>query len=331
MIRVTVDYDGEQAAPEPASAVIAKFLRRSFSVGDVVKGALRGWLYGVIGLVLGATFGVYSIWTTPPSYSVSIGLLPTEGSGDVSVGDNSGGALSALAGLVGMGGGPVPKFTRFVASLNATGVAKIMDQKYDMVCRTFSCDPKTHVWRKNTGFAADFDRVIAQIGHLPDPDTPRTALDLANYTAGNVVFTPDRTTHILTLSMDTKDPKFAVLYLNVLVQATNDFIREKDRSAILPYVDYLHQKLATSNLNLAQHDALSSLLVDQERRLMLSSVDVPYAASIQDGPNITMSNKAIRLLAVYVVLGLILGFGVGWIRNFQTKSRQARSQTWKQY
>src|ERR1700760_2710292 len=100
MIRVTVDYDGEQAAPEPASAVIGRFLRRSFSIADAVKGALRGWLFGVFGLVLGATFGVYSIWTTAPSYEVSIGLLPTEGSGDVSVGDNGGGALSALAGLV---------------------------------------------------------------------------------------------------------------------------------------------------------------------------------------------------------------------------------------
>ena len=131
--------------------------------------------------------------------------------------------------------------------------------------------------------------------------------------------------------MDSRDPKFAVLYLNVVVQATNDFIREKDRSSIEPYVDYLHQKLATSNLNLAQHDALSGLLVDQERRLMLSSVDVPYAASIQDGPNITMSNKAVRMLAVYVVLGLILGLAVGWVRNFRTKGQPARSQTWTQY
>ena len=331
MIRVTVDYDGEQAAPEPASAVIAGFLRRSFSIAEVLKGALRGWLFGVIGLVLGATFGIYSIWATPPSYTVSIGLLPTEGSGDVSVGDNGGGALSALAGLVGMGGGPVPKFTRFVASLNSTSVAKIMDQKYDMVCRTFACDPKTHVWRKSTGFVADFDRVLAQIGHLPDPDNPRTALDLASYTAGNVLLTPDRTTHILTLSMDSRDPKFAVHYLNVLVQATNDSIREKDRSSIQPYVDYLHQKLATSNLNVAQHDALSSLLIDQERRLMLSSVDVPYAASIQDGPNITMSNKAIRMLAVDLMLGLILGFGAGWIWNWRARNRQARSHAWKPY
>jgi len=330
MIRVTVDYDGEQAAPEPASAVIGRFLRRSFSIADAIKGALRGWLFGLIGMVLGAVFGVYSIWATPPTYTVSIGLLPTDGSGDVSVGD-SGGALSALAGLVGMGGGPVPKFTRFVASLNATAVAKIMDQKYDMVCLTFNCDRKSHTWRKNTGWQADFNRMMAQIAHLPDPDAPRTALDLAGFTAANVTMTPDRTTHILTLAMDSKDPKSAVRYLNVLVQATNDFIREKDRSTILPYVDYLHQKLATSSLNLAQHDALSSLLVDQERRLMLSSVDVPYAASIQDGPNITMSNKAVRMLAVDIVLGLVLGFGAGWIWSWRAEHRQVRSQSWKQY
>jgi hypothetical protein len=331
MIRVTVDYDGEQAAPEPASAVIGRFLRRSFSIADAVKGALRGWQFGLIGMVLGAVLGIYSIWVTPPTYTVSIGLLPTDGSGDVSVGDSSGGALSALAGLVGMGGGPVPKFTRFVASLNATSVAKIMDQKYDMVCRTFECNPKTHNWTKHHGVQADFKRLLARTAHLPDPDSPRTALDLANYTAANVTMTPERTTHILTLSMDSRDPKFAVRYLSTLVQATNDFIREKDRSTIQPYVDYLHQKLATSTLNLAQHDALSSLLVDQERRLMLSSVDVPYAASIQDGPNITMSNKALRMLAVDIMLGLILGFGVGWIWNWRAGNRRVRSQTWKHY
>jgi hypothetical protein len=332
MTCVTVDYDGEQAAPEPASAAIARFLRRSFSIADALKGALRGWLFGLIGMVLGAVFGVYSIWSTPPTYTVSIGLLPTDSSGDVSVGDSGGGgALGALAGLLGMGGGPIPKFTRFVASLNATAVAKIMDQKYDMVCRTFACDPKTHIWRKSTGLQADFNRVMAQIAHLPDPDSPRTALDLANYTAAEVTIASDRTTHILTLSMDSKKPQDAVRYLNVLVQATNDFIREKDRSIIQLYVDYLHQKLATTNLNLAQHDALASLMVDQERKLMLSSVDVPYAASVQDGPNITMSNKALRMLAVDIMLGLVLGFVIGWIWNWRANSRETRSQSWKPY
>jgi hypothetical protein len=329
MIRVTVDYDGEQAAPEPASAVIGRFLRRSFSISDIARRAVRGWLFGLIGLVLGLVFGVYSIWATPLSYTVTIGLLPVDSSGDVSIGD-SGGALSALAGLVGMGGGPVPKFTRFVSSLYATNVATIMDKKYDMVCRSFSCDMKTHKWRRHDEFKTQVQRVVANIAHLPDPDAPQTARDLAAYTKAKVDMTPDRTTHVLTLSMDARDPKDAVFFLTALVHATNDFIRQEDRAVIQPYVDYINGKLATNNLNVAQRDALSSLLLDQERRLMLTSVDVPYAASIQDGPNITVSNNAKRMLVADAFLGLVLGFAAGVWWNLRTGRNQARSRSWQQ-
>jgi hypothetical protein len=325
MIRVTVDYDGEQAAPEPASAVIARFLRRSFSIADVAKRAMRGWLFGLIGLVLGLVFGVYSVWATAPTYTVTIGVLPVDSSGDVFNADS--GALSALAGLVGMSGGPVPRFTRFVSSLYATNVAVIMDKKYDMVCRTFNCDLKTHKWPKHDDFNTRIQRIIANIAHLPDPDSPRTAKDLAAYTKSNVNMTPDRTTHVLTISMDSRDPKSAVFFLKALVQATNDFIRQEDRSVIQPYVDYLNSKLST-NLNLAQRDALSSLLLDQERRLMLTSVDVPYAASIQDGPNVSVSNTARRMLAVDAFLGLVLGFGAGVLWNLRASKQRGRS--WQQ-
>jgi hypothetical protein len=293
---------------------MANFLRRSFSIADVVRRGLRGWLYGLIGLVAGLAFGVYSVWITPPSYSVTIGLLPTDSGADVSVGtDAGGGTLGALAGLLGMGGGPVPKFTRFVASLTSTGVAKIMDEKYDMVCRTFAgdCDIKTHTWRKHTGFDASLQKTVAKIAHLRDPDAPRTAVDLAEFTASRVTLTSDRTTHILTLTMDADDPKFATLYLRTLVDATNAFVKGEDLSVVQPLVTYLNAKLATPNLNLAQHDALSALLVEQERRLMLSAVDVPYAASIHDGPNVSISNGAMRMLAVDAILGLVLGMALG--------------------
>jgi hypothetical protein len=310
---VTIDYDGEQAAPAPASAVLAKFLRRSFSVADILKRGLRGWLFGLIGLVAGFFFGIYSIWTTPPTYSVSIGLLPTDSDAGLSIGDSGGGGLAALAGLVGMGGGPIPKFTRFVSALNTTSVAKIMDKKYDMICRTFAgdCDVKTHTWRKHTGFAAWQRRTLANLAHLRDPDAPRTPADLADYTESQVVISSDRTSHILTLTMDTRDAKFATLYLSTLVKATNDFVKAGDLSTVGPIVAYLNAKLATTNLTLEQHDALVGLLVDQERRLMLSSVDVPYAALIQDGPNVSSSNGAMRMLAMDTLIGLVLGLGLG--------------------
>lgn len=331
MKRVTVDYDGERAAPAPASAVIANFLRRSFSIADVIKRALRGWLFGLVGLFVGLAFGIYSVWTTPPTYSVSIALLPTDSSGDISLGgDSGGGTFGALAGLLGMGGGNIPKFTRFVASLSSTSVAKIMDEKYDMVCLTFksACDIKTRTWRKETGFNGWLHKTIAEIAHLPDPSAPRTATDLANFTESEVVLSSDRTTHILTLTMDAKDPEFASHYLRTLVQATNDFIKKEDLSTVRPIMAYLNAKLAT-NLNLAQHDALASLLVEQERRLMLSSVDLPYAASIQDGPNVSPSNGALRMLAGDSIVGLVLGLAIGMIRGIWVTRKRARSGSWQ--
>jgi hypothetical protein len=169
---------------------------------------------------------------------------------------------------------------------------------------------------------------MTQLGHLPDPDSPRTSLDLASYTQNQVTVTSDKTTHVLTLSIDTKDPKSAVTYLQTLVQATNDFIKEQDRSVIQQYVDYLNHKL-TTNTNVGQREALDSLLLEQERRLMLTSVNVPYAASVQDGPNVESSNGAKRVLLVDGVLGLIFGMGLGAALSFRS-DRGARRRLWTQ-
>lgn len=326
---MTVDYNGEQAAPEPVSSVIAKFLRRSYSVADIARRALRGWLFGLIGLLAGLSYGVYSVWVTPPNYTVTIGLLPTDKDGGVNIGGDSGGALGAIASLVGVGGGAVPKFTRFVASLYSTGTAKVMERDYDMVCRTYSgdCDIKTHTWRKHTGLDGWLRKTVAKIAHLPDPDLPRTAKDLADYTEGNVIMTSDKTTHVLTLTMDSNDPKFASDFLLAVVQSTNESLKAEDRLSIEPYVQYLNAKLSSSNLNLTQHDALSALLLEQERRLMLSSVNVPYAATIQDGPNVTTSNSALRMLAVDSILGMVLGFIIGML--VRGAGRRARSPAWQ--
>ncbi len=139
--------------------------------------------------------------------------------------------------------------------------------------------------------------------------------------------TSDKTTHVLTLSIDTGDSKSAVTYLQTLVRATNDFIKAQDRDVIQQYVDYLNHKL-TTNTNVEQRTALDSLLLEQERRLMLTAVDVPYAASVQDGPNVTSANSIKRVLLVDGVLGLILGMGLGAVMSF--RSDRMRGRLWTQ-
>ena len=307
-------YNDEPVVTPPSANVIRRYLSNSISIADIFERALKSWAYGLAGLILGSLAGIYVIWTTPPNYTVSIGLLPMESSGSDL--NESGGALGALAGLTGLNSGPVPKYTRFMAALNATGVAEIMNRDHDMICRTFSdCDVKTHKWRKHTGFRAWLGRQLARLGHLSDPDNPRTALDLSQYTKANIQPSSDKTTRILTLSVQTRDPIFMRAYVLMLVQSANKYVKEQDRYVLQRYVEYLYSKLATTT-NISQREALGTLVLEQERKLMLAAVDVPYAANIQDGPNISESNNPARTLIVDSIIGLLLGSGLGVLLSY---------------
>jgi len=71
----------------------------------------------------------------------------------------------------------VPKFTRFVASLYASGVQRTWTRTTIWFAvpsaAAASQDP---YWRKQTAYDAWVARLIAQVGHSPDPDGPAPRL-----------------------------------------------------------------------------------------------------------------------------------------------------------
>lgn len=324
----TFDYEGESAAPRPVSQTVGNYLRKSISLSEILGRLFRGWFFALIGALLGVLIGIFTIWTTPPSYTVTITLLPLDaGSADIAGGGGVG--LNVLAGLLGSSG-PVPKFTRFVASLYSTGLASAMDRRYDAVCTAFNCNKKTRQWSRNEGFYASINRIVAAIAHLPDPDRPKTAADLAKYIEANVTITSDRNTKMLALSMDTRDAKRASQFLVQLVQVANDYIKDQDNAVVRKEVAYISQQLKT-NSDLSQRDALTKMLEDQEQHLMLTAVDLPYVASIQDGPTVETSNTSVKYLAVFTLFGFLLGGGLGIALSFVPENKRFWRSPWKKY
>jgi hypothetical protein len=321
----TYDYGGESAAPPPVSDAVAKYLRKSISLSDILRRLFRGWFFALLGGFLGILVGVYVIWITPPSYSVSVTLLPLDaGSADLT----GGGGLSVLTDLLGSSG-PVPKFTRFVASFNSTRLAAAMDRRYDAVCETFNCDKKTRRYPQNKGFYAWIGRTATAIAHMPDPNRSPTSTDLAKYIENNVTITTDKAKMVV-LSMDTRNPQGASQFLVQLVQAANDYIKDQDNAVVKKEVAYISEQLKT-NTDLSQRDALTKMLEDQEQRLMLTAVDLPYVASIEEGPKVEISNSAIKYLAAFTLFGFLLGGGLGIALSFLPESKRFWRSPWKNY
>ena len=275
----TLDYDGESPVPQPVSETVNKYLRKSISLSDVLGRLLRGWHFALVGALLGSVLGVCAVWITPPSYSITLTLLPLEG-GTADLGGGGATGLGALGGLLGISG-PSPKFTRFVVSLYSVGVAHAMDKKYNMLCRTFNtCASKDKPPQKSPGFYPWINRTIASIAHMPDPEQHQTVVDLSRYTARNVIITSDVNSRMLTLNMSSREPEFAKIFLVNLVNSTNDFIKDQDNAIAKKNVEYVTAQLKT-NTDLSQRAALTSLLAQETTRLMFTAVDIPYVAQFR--------------------------------------------------
>jgi hypothetical protein len=320
---MTIKQEVFESRHRDSSTVIAAYFRESVSLSEIAGRVWSGRLIIGICVVIGIAAGIYSAWRAGPSFVAEMSLLPAEGT-SLDGSSSASGTLGVIAGLTGANLGSVPKFTQFLSALHSDGVAQALDKKYAMSCRVFrgDCDQKTLQWRKRTGLRAWFNGVLASLSGLPNPNGPHTPTELAQYIFGAVNVTIDKTSQVVRLDYQNSRPEFTAQFLNLLVQTTNDYIRAQDRAVVRQYVGYLANQ-ATSATNVAQRDAIDQLLLQQERKLMLTEVNVPYAASVLDGPIVLPVNNVLKKIAMYGGLGFVFGilivlgkqfFGAIWIR-----------------
>jgi len=293
---------------EAPSSVIADYLRKTISLSYLAGLAWDGKLIIASCAVLGLLFGAFTVHGQGPSYMATMRISPA--SGDTSMG-SLGGAGGLLAGLSGGSGAiQVPRFIQFLYAMDSVEVARILDQRYDLLCRVYrgDCDLKTHQWKPRSGLRESVASMTARLSGLPDPNVgPRSATDLAKFIDGQVTATQlKKTDSVNALTFVHRNPEFAAEFLTKVVMTTNDYIRAQNRETQKRYVDYLTASAAKAT-NVEQRQAIDTLLLQEERQLMMTEVDIPYAAQILDGPTVSPVNRALKTLAIYTALGLLLG------------------------
>lgn len=297
------------------TAAIAEYLHRSVSVSYLLDLMWSGRLLVVLVTLASFALGVYSINSAGPHYMAVMRVSPAQTN---DAGGEQTGASSLLADLTGGGSTmAVPKFTEFLAAMNSVEVAELLDRKYGTLCQLYSsdCNPITHQWRERTGLMEWFSGLLAGIGGLPDPNGARTANDLANYITANVTIDKNKANSIVVLSYISRKPEFAAKFLAQVVSATNDYIKAQNHETQERYVDYLSQN-AVKSTNVEQKLAIDNLFLQEERQLMMTEVDVPYAAKILDGPTVAPVNRVLKTLALYMLGGAVFGLFLATCRNF---------------
>lgn len=300
--------DDQEAPPRAPSAAIAAYLRRSISLSDIAAEIWDGKWFVLAAIIAALLIGAYTVNKNPARYVATVQLAPAE----TDTGGRLSGSVGLLSGLIGGGNtAAVPKFTQFLNAIGSVGVAKILDEKYDMVCRIYrgQCDEATHSWKDRTGLEPWFRGILARIGRLPNPNGARTVIDLADHNEGAVEVIENKKNSLVRLNYVNTDPKFAERFLSLVVKTTNDYIREQNRVNQRSYVRYLRDAIS-KNTNVDQRQILDQLLLQEERNLMMTEVDVPYAASVVDGPTVTPLNKVFRTLMIDAFLGLLCGVAV---------------------
>ena len=106
-----------------------------------------------------------------------------------------------------------------------------------------------------------------------------------------------------------RDPKFAAEFLAQVAKATNDYIRAQNREIQGRYVDYLGAS-AVKATNVEQRQALDTLLLQEERQLMLTEVDARLMRRRSWGwTNRHAGQPRIEDNAIYTILESVTGNG----------------------
>lgn len=254
---------------------------------DIYKAKFAILIGAVIGFFVALSFISFSI----PHYKTEMILSPaspmTGAESSSMLADDNLFALRYLAQRIGGGGGG-SDFQRFENIYAGPSVAEIL-LRDKTVQQGLSND---------RGFT------------FSDAENDWSAEKLAEYLKTRVSLEPVGTSAAKKLVYYHQDQDFAEYFLSGIHRIADNLIRHNIREDAKARVDYLNDAIAKTS-NTEHRRALTTLLMEQERLLMLVSIDQPYAANVIEPASSSAKTAWPNLYFVYtgfILLGMLAGF-----------------------
>lgn len=281
---------------------------KEFTIGTVIERTRRGWLIPVTFAMAGIIVMLVALPFSVPRYTVSMIVVPPPSDQQQS---NASGALS---GLLSIAGGTAAQsgnnYLRYQKLLVSVAVAERMQEKHGMLQYAFSSqwDAKDKRWVQPWSLRTMLLGWIFRLAHVP-VWTPPDATTLAAFLEANIVVVPSTVNDLVIISMTNPDPAFAKRILLTAHTEANLVLRDMVARHASQQVNYLQNKLA--GVSVADYRAtLLQILSAQEKTLMMTQTDAPFAADIASPPvasNVPTSPRPLLYIALAALIGALTG------------------------
>lgn len=243
-------------------------------------------------------------------YAVTLRLTPTASA--VSTLPTGVSSLASLAGI------SVPAqlennpFELYLGSLKSRETAAAIAKNEQLLRHLFPADwsEDDGAWRQPDGLVGNVTGALRSVVGASEPDwVPPDARRVQEFVEREVSVIRERNSPIVNIVMQHGDPDTATSLLIAMHNAVDDALRQRELDRTSSYVNYLREQLG--NVSVTEYRlALNEIIAEQEKRRMVASSDLPFAAEPLGRPVESVrpvSPRPLLVLSLSVFLGLLIG------------------------
>ena len=297
------------------------------SLSDITAVLRRHARLLVVVPVAGLLLAIIYLHLSEPKYSVTLKVTPTSSSQSALPIGLTG--LADLTGLAIPASNETIDFELYLEGLQARETAEAVTRDQALLRQLFpdEWDEESGDWvepggvlRGLAGIARAIVGVPRREWHPPNAETVNEFLD------DELRIVRDRTGPVVTIMIEHSRPEVAQALLALVHQTVDSGLRQKELDRTGAYVAYLREQLA--NVSVTEYrQALHDILAEQEKRRMVASSNLPFAAEPFGEPTVSVrptSPRPVLTIVSSVLFGTLLGIFIALLlHQVRRQNRQA--------
>ena len=285
--------------------------RTVFSFDDVM---VQLWRQKVLNFVVVAMVGLLTIvWLhwVDREYAARMVVSPSEDTGSSGSGGSSKGFsdLVTWSGIDLSTGSQANPHEHYLQLLHSLELAELLQTNHGFLQHLYPTlwNKSRGDWTKPSGFVANIKVLIKRTLAMPKWSPPSEE-DLANILKKRIDVKPIRNSSFTEIVAVHSNSQTALKLLTAIHMELDALLRQKAKGRVTGQIRYIKSKLET--VRVVEHrKALTQLLVEQERKMMMISIDQPFAAKLVERP-FAASKPSFPNTAVSILVGLLFGVAI---------------------